>query len=596
MGQDSGGQDRTTLEAVPSVAAAEPGGRLVVNFYHSNGVRAAELADGQTLVVGRALPSDVQLDVQSLSRRHARFVREGESVFVEDLGSRNGTVLDGRPVARAEVAPNTVIALGGVTAVLHRLPAGVPAAPELMSYERFGVRLASELQHVRAASGQAALFMVRAEGAPPDTHLSRWSERLQAALGPRDFSAMYDQSTLLVLRVGQTPESAYALATELVAAQHDLALYCGISCYPSTATTGQDLLYEARQACLEADAERRVRVAHPPRDGAGAGGLLIVESEAMRKLRLLVRRVAATDVPVLIVGETGAGKEVVASALHRASARRDSPFRAINCAAIPEALVASVLFGHEKGSFTGASTTSQGVFEQADGGTVLLDEVGELPAAVQVALLRVLETKTVTRVGGHKEHKLDTRVLAATHRDLENMVEQGAFRRDLLFRLNAIVLHVPPLRERREEIAPLVEHFARMAAARFGLGDKTVSEEALRELRAYAWPGNVRELRNVIERAVILADGPTLTLEHLPEGMRGAAPGGGDTGTGQPPPPAAFGNEAYKDRIREYEVRMITEGLRLADGNQTRAALLLRIPLRTLVHKMKLYGLRRRED
>ena len=268
MGQDSAGQDRTTLEAAPCVALGS-GGRVVINFYHGNGVRVAELGEGQSLVVGRAKPADVQIDVQSLSRRHARFTREGEGVWVEDLGSRNGTVIDGCNVARAEVPAGAVIALGGVTAVVHRLPAGAANAPELMSYERFGVRLASELQHVRAAGGTAAVLMVRSEGAPADTHVSRWAQRWQTALGPRDFSAMYDQSTLLVLRVGVTPEVALSLAGEQIAAHAGVTLYCGVSCYPSTATTGQDLLYEARQACLAANAPSPVRLATPVHDGDG---------------------------------------------------------------------------------------------------------------------------------------------------------------------------------------------------------------------------------------------------------------------------------------------------------------------------------------
>jgi two-component system, NtrC family, response regulator AtoC len=599
--QDTGGgQDRTTLEG-GSQAGSCPIARVIINFYHWNGVRVAELEDGESLIVGRAAPADVLMDVHSLSRRHARFWREGEAVWVEDLGSRNGTRMNARTVERAVIGPGSVVTLGGVTAVVHRLPVGAASAPELANYDQFGERLASELMHVRSAGLCAAVWMVRADGLLPDTHVSQWAQLFHAGFGPRDFSAIYDQNTLLVLRVGFSPERAHEMASEIITAQQasDLSLYCGISCYPSTATTGQELLYEARQACLQASAAERVRLAVPPHGEASFGDVVIIESPAMRKLRQLVRRVAAADMPVLILGETGAGKEIVASALHRASARRDRSFRAINCAAIPETLVASVLFGHEKGAFTGATGTAKGVFEEADGGTVLLDEVGELSASIQAALLRVLETKCVVRVGSQKELKLDTRILAATHRDLEQMVEQQAFRRDLLFRLNAMVLQVPPLRERQEEIAPLAQHFMRVAAAKFGLGEKIISDEALEQLRSYPWPGNVRELRNVIERAMILADGPTLTPDHLPERVRSRS---SDTmaRTAHTLSPSATlpvsGGEAYKDRVREYEVQMITEGLRLADGNQTRAAELLRIPLRTLVYKMKLYGLRRGLD
>ncbi len=449
VGQDTGsGQDRTTLEGTAPVASSGQGARVVINFYHSNGVRVAELGEGESLIVGRAAPADVLMDVQSLSRRHARFWREGEAVWVEDLGSRNGTRMNAQNLERAELPPGSVVTLGGVTAVVHRLPAGAASAPGLASYDQFGDRLASELLHVRSAGQHAAVWMVRADGPLPDTHVSCWAHRFHAGVGPRDFSAMYDQSTLLVLRVGLSPEAAHEQANQIIAEASGLALYCGISCYPSTSTTGQELLYEARQACLQACPEARVQLAAPLHGPDSFGDTVIVESPAMQKLRQLVRRVAAADMPVLILGETGAGKEVVASALHRASARRDKPFRAINCAAIPETLVASVLFGHEKGAFTGATVTAKGVFEEADGGTVLLDEIGELSATIQAALLRVLETKCVARVGSQKELKLDTRILAATHRDLEQMVEQHAFRRDLLFRLNAIVLQVPTVRER----------------------------------------------------------------------------------------------------------------------------------------------------
>ncbi|MGH7505282.1 MAG: sigma-54-dependent transcriptional regulator, partial [Longimicrobiales bacterium] len=231
---------------------------------------------------------------------------------------------------------------------------------------------------------------------------------------------------------------------------------------------------------------------------------LLGSSAPVRKLREEIRRVAPIPSPVLILGESGTGKELVARDLHALGREKDAPFIAVNCAALPENLVESELFGHERGAFTGADRTRKGAFERAGTGTLFLDEIGELPLAAQAKLLRVLEQRQLTRVGGEKPMAAEARVIAATHRDLERAVEDGGFRQDLLFRLNVHVLRVPPLRDRTSDIAELANHFLAMLCARFGIRQRTLDDGALRTLMAHDWRrNNVRELRNIIERMII---------------------------------------------------------------------------------------------
>ena len=235
---------------------------------------------------------------------------------------------------------------------------------------------------------------------------------------------------------------------------------------------------------------------------------IVYSGEAMRHLMAQVDRVAASEARVCIMGETGTGKELIARALHQRSPRRDGPFVTLNCAAVPGELIESELFGHEKGSFTGAASRHIGKFEQAHRGTLFLDEIGDMPMAMQAKLLRVLEERQVERVGGDRPIPVDVRVIVATHRDLDKLVQAGGFRPDLYHRIYVFPLLLPPLRERVEDIPPLVAHFAAEVAAQNGWKPKTFEPEAIEELQRHAWPGNVRELRNVVERLLLLADGP----------------------------------------------------------------------------------------
>jgi len=314
---------------------------------------------------------------------------------------------------------------------------------------------------------------------------------------------------------------------------------------------------------------------------------IIGESEAIRRAVSETQRVAVTDTTVLLLGESGTGKELFARAVHHLSPRRDRAFVALNCAAIPETLIESELFGHEKGSFTGATERRPGKFELAAGGTIFLDEIGELPLNVQGKLLRAIEEKTVDRIGGRAPVAVDVRVVAATNRDLQAAAEAGEFRRDLYFRLAVFPVRVPALRERGDDVALLARHFAAQYGRELRKRPATVSDEAVAALRSHRWPGNVRELENAIERACILADSATLEARDL---------GLPDAGAGARDAAADFDlsgtlAEAVERAARAVERRKIAGALRAHSGNKTRAAEELGVSYKTLLTKIKDYEL-----
>jgi two-component system response regulator PilR (NtrC family) len=311
---------------------------------------------------------------------------------------------------------------------------------------------------------------------------------------------------------------------------------------------------------------------------------LVGTSAAMHRVYELVNQVAETRTNVLISGESGTGKELVARAIHTRSERRERPFVAINCGAIPENLLESELFGHVKGAFTGAVSGKEGLFETADGGTLLLDEVGELPGALQVKLLRVLQERTIRRVGGTSDRRVDVRILAATNRRLEEEVAAGRFREDLYYRLNVIEITIPPLRERIEDVPMLVQHFVDKYARELGKPIREVRAEALQRLLAYSYPGNVRELENAIERAVALSKDGLIGEEALPPQIL------------QPPEPATAGRISptgvdLEELVNEYERGLLLEALRRTKGVKKRAAGLLGISFRSFRYRLEKLGL-----
>jgi DNA-binding NtrC family response regulator len=311
-------------------------------------------------------------------------------------------------------------------------------------------------------------------------------------------------------------------------------------------------------------------------EAASPSQQIVGTSPATQRVLELIETVAASDATVLVQGESGTGKELVAHALHASSARRYNPLVTVHCGALAEGLLESELFGHEKGAFTGASYQHRGKFEQAEGGTVLLDEIGDISPRVQVDLLRVLEEKRVTRVGGKESIPVDFRIVAATHRDLEAMASGGRFRQDLYYRLNVVTITVPPLRERPEDIRPLAEHFREQISRSMNKRGVSFSPQALQALDAYAWPGNVRELRNAVERAMVLGSTPVIQLEDLPIRV-----------TVEPRVPSAPRSLAAVERDH------VVATLEATDWNISRSATILGVDRSTLYAKIKRYGLER---
>jgi DNA-binding NtrC family response regulator len=320
---------------------------------------------------------------------------------------------------------------------------------------------------------------------------------------------------------------------------------------------------------------------------------IIGESETMKRAVAETQRVAMTDTTVLLLGESGTGKELFARAIHHLSPRRERAFVAINCAAIPETLIESELFGHERGAFTGASERRAGKFELASGGTIFLDEIGELPVGAQGKLLRAIEEKTVDRIGGRAPIPVDVRVVAATNRDLQSAAERGEFRRDLYFRLAVFPLVIPPLRERGDDIALLARHFAARFGTELRRREATLSEEALELLRRHDWPGNVRELENAIERACILADGATLQPGDFALPAGDTKSGGESQKEALPREWDASGTlaEAVERAVQAVERHKVALALEAHGGNRTRAADDLGVSYKTLLTKIKDYEL-----
>ena len=322
-------------------------------------------------------------------------------------------------------------------------------------------------------------------------------------------------------------------------------------------------------------------VAARPRRSVPPPTRLVGDAPAMQQVRERIERVAAHKTTVLILGESGTGKELVARAIHDASPRADRRFVAVNCAAIPATLLESELFGHTRGAFTDAVRDKPGLFEEADGGTLFLDEIGDVPLALQPKLLRAIQEGEIRRIGDTQPTTVDVRIVAATLRDLAVDVAEGRFREDLYFRLNVVPLTLPPLRERPEDIPVLAQVFAAKHAAQHKKDAVTLSDELVAMLTTQPWPGNVRELENVIERAVVLADGPSLDLPFLSTVMNVRAA----------PPPTDTEEMSIKKATRDLEAKLIARALAVTQGNRTNAAKLLEISHRALLYKMKEYGI-----
>ncbi len=536
------------------------------------------------LTLGRSQQADVRIDHPSVSRIHA-VLRLGNRITVEDAGSANGTSVGGKrlsPREPVEVAAGEPIDLGGITVVVQA-PEVASRPRRLWNHAYFEARLEEECE--RALRGGATFGLVRIGTSlvPPSTTLvpagTNAAELIAGALEPDQLLAEYGPNEYELLLPGL--DAAQATRTidriERRLEERGLRVRRGVALFPTDGRTAEALM---AHAC------RQVW-------GRGADGTLasvVVADPAMQRLYRLIERVAAGSVNALLLGETGVGKEVVAEAIHRLSPRADKPFLRLNCAAFTETLLESELFGYEKGAFSGAAQTKPGLLETANGGTVLLDEVGEMPLALQAKLLRVIEERRVMRVGGLKDRPIDVRFVAATNRNLEHEVAAGRFRQDLYYRLDGISLMIPPLRERVGEIEELARLFVTRSAPA-GTPPLTLSQAAIALLRAYQWPGNIRELRNVIERAVLLCLDGVIEPEHLPvEKMRAgfvqAAVTPAPTYAATPAPAQAGGDG-------DDERRRVIEALQRCAGNQTHAARLLGISRNTLLARLNEYNLPR---
>ncbi|MDP2274652.1 MAG: sigma 54-interacting transcriptional regulator [Archangium sp.] len=550
--------------------------RLLV--FSGETISSHPLLPGSHLVIGRAAECQIQVDVPALSRKHAE-IRGGPPLTVEDLGSANGTRLRGEKLTagnRARLRVGDAIEMGPLTIVVQRDKANVDARPRrLWTHGYFEGRLEEECARAEAAGVQFTVLRLKLQGTSSPQLVQ---ETLAALLAPTDVVAAYGPGEYEVLISGSSPQP---LMQKLSAAldQRDAHVLIGAAIYGKDGRDPDALLFEANRR-VERERATSERMAYGQVSVKG----VIIDDPQMRALHALVKKVAQGDISVLLLGETGVGKEVFAEALHAASPRAGKPFQKFNCASFTETLLESELFGHEKGAFTGAVKAKPGLIESANGGSVLLDEVGEMPLSTQVKLLRVLEAREVMRVGDVRARPIDVRFIAATHRDLEAQVAKGNFRQDLFFRLNGISLVIPPLRERIAELESLARHFIARAARQFGKSpEPTLTPEALALLQNYAWPGNLRELRNMLERAVLLANDRFLGPDDLPLDKLSATPLTRPAGEVHPMVAPDVEGERAK----------VVAALELHGGNQTLAARALGISRRTMLNRLDAYAIPR---
>jgi len=544
------------------------------------------------IVVGRGTDADIRIDDVKASRRHALVHIGGAEgpCAIEDCGSLNSTRLGERDLAageRAELRVGDRVTIGATTLILQR---GTRDAPphRLRDPAAFRARLDAELARARRDLTTFGLLRVeldaRSRVSPADSSEGARARRLErtfdACLRAGDVVGTIGQDQFGVLLPATPAEVVEGLAAQL---QRELG--------------ERGFLHTMHVAILPRDGA----IADPaPRPDDPPPERLASEGGFERRIGPSIARIAAGEINVLILGETGVGKEVLSRSIHERSPRAKKPLVCLNCAALSESLLESELFGHEKGAFTGATQTKAGLLESAEGGTVFLDEIGEMPLALQAKLLRVLEQREVQRVGSLRPRPIDVRFIAATNRDLEAEIAAGRFRQDLFFRLNGIALSIPPLRERLDELEPLALAFIEQACARTKRTMRPrLSPSALEAMRAYRWPGNIRELRNVMERAVLLCEDDTITLDVLPAQLA-AAPSVRST------PGGSLRRDAFARR-EEAPVEPIDVGvarpadereriiaaLAACDGNQTRAARALGISRRTLISRIEEYDLPR---
>jgi transcriptional regulator with PAS, ATPase and Fis domain len=554
---------------------------LQILVHHHQGVDRINLQLGKPLTLGRGPISDHSYVGTNLSRRHAEFISQEDGVWLRDLGSTDGTHVNGHPIGSEPllISAEDEIRLGSlVVSVRHRLETA-PAQLGLSSASTFSSALRSEILRAKAFHRTFALLIFQS-----DEKVSDWVPRLPPLLREIDTATFRAPNAMVVLA-----EATAVEATRIASGLCNDTIRCGIAMYPSSSPSMEGLIQSACSAVVRA---KPIEIASGTAPAPIIADGPIVRSPNMIELYRTSERVAAASIPILILGETGTGKEVLARSIHERSPRHDKPMHSINCGAIPQTLIESVLFGHEKGAFTGADRQADGIFQAANGGTILLDEIGELPLSAQVTLLRVLDNKKVQRVGSPTERPVDVRVLASTNRDLELMCRQGEFRLDLLYRINTMTLRIPPLRDRLAEVQALAHHFIQKANRDYDREVAGLLPSALSVLLHYGWPGNIREIRNVMERAVLICVTSHISVEDLPERLRAdlGTPEGLEVAT--PVSPKRPRYPRFKEVMEVCEAAIIRSHLQDQHGNQTLTAQTLGIARRTLVYKMRSLGIR----
>ncbi len=526
------------------------------------------------LLIGRAPHADVRIDHGSVSREHAA-LHLGEGIRIEDLDSANGSRLRELPLRAGqpvEVFPDDVIDLGAVLLVIQyrRLEQRLRRACDPAFFE---LRVEEACEERQKGGPPLAVVELAVEG-PLGTHAVQLL--LASQLSRQDLIASPSAGSYQLLFLSSAPADAERRVETIrdQLRQRGMRVRATVRACPRDGATAADLLGHALEEVATISTRR------PSAD-------FVVQDETMRRVCRLLSKIADSELSVLLLGETGVGKELCAELVHHLSPRRDQPLLRLNCAALSESLLESELFGYERGAFAGANSAKAGLLEAASGGSLFLDEIGDMPLATQIKLLRVFEAKEVLRLGARSPKQVDLRIIAATHQDLNERITAGSFREDLFYRLNGISVIVPPLRERHDDIEPLARHFLQ----RYSKRERTppaLSEAAIDWLEGHAWPGNVRELRNLIERALILCEGEVIEPAHLPFDASQARP---SLASSEPPPPVAL--NGLRNEVKTLERQRIEHALAECHGNQRRAAEMLGLSRGALLRRLEQFGIPR---
>ena len=587
-----------SVDQTASVLVRVPGAlnRLVVQpgpayllVIENDSMRVVHLPATGQFVIGRSSDVELQLTHGSVSRRHAAIRIDHDNVLrVADLGSHNRTRVNGAEIQEWHtLASGDVVLVGEVTLVVHVSTTGRPVGRETYGEAGWRRRLAEEMD--RAITFRRTLAVIALDGVDASA-LSGLGDTLRMI----DVLGVDSDGHALLLLPEVAREQATAIAkaaVESIAARVP-NVRAGVALCPHDAADANTILFSARKAAKSAKPGTVAEAGSAAKYVELGDRRVLYLDPAMSRVYSLLERLAPSQLPVLITGENGVGKENAAYAVHYWS-KRSGPFVAQNCGGIHEATAESTLFGHDKGAFTGAAVAKPGLFEAAAGGTVFLDEIGDLPLAIQVKLLRALEAKTITRLGETRERAIDIRLVAATNRDLNAMVKAGTFREDLLHRIAGATVVLPPLRDRCCEIPLLARQFLDEACSREKRPPKVITPEAMQVLLTYHWPGNVRELRNEMNYVAVAAPDDHVEPSDFQEKLGGASQAMPST-TGPVEalnldPPATF--RPIADELRELERRRMAEALVAANGVKTRAAQLIEMPIRTFTLKLKQYKL-----